>query len=40
MILCILKGIWPFKCIKIHFFFLKPEKIEVSPVNLGRVELP
>ena len=40
IILCILKGILPFKMHKIIFFSRKPEKIYlVSPVNLGRAGL-
>ena len=42
IILCILKGILPFKMHKIIYFF--PENliffIEVSPVNSGRLGLP
>ena len=39
-LLCILKGISPFIIHKINFFSRKPEKkVEVSPVNLGRVGL-
>ena len=41
MILCILKGISPFKMHKKFFFPIKPEKkFQVSQVNLGRVGLP
>ena len=41
IMLCILKGISPFKMHKIIFFSRKPEKkFKVSPVNLGRVGLP
>ena len=41
IILCIFKGILPFKCIIIIYFFRKPEKnSRCTPVNLGRVGLP
>ena len=36
IILCILKGISPFKEHKIIFFSRTPEKTLVSPENLGR----
>ena len=41
IILCILKGILPFKTHKMIYFFRRPEKIfEVSSVNLARAGLP
>ena len=40
IILCILKGISPFKMHKVIFFSENLKKIKVSPVNLGRVGFP
>ena len=40
IILCILKGILPFKMHKIIFFPENQKKFKVSPVYLGRVGLP
>ena len=40
IILCILKGISPFKMHKIIYFPENLKKFLVSSVNLGRVELP
>ena len=37
IILCILKGILPFKMHKIKYFLENLKKLKVSPVNLGRV---
>ena len=40
IILCVLKGISPFKMHKIIYFYRKREKILASLVNLGSVGLP
>ena len=37
IVLCILKGILPFKSIKLYFLPENLKKFKVSPVNLGRV---
>ena len=40
IILCILKGISPFKMHKMIFFPENLKKVKFSPINLGRVGLP